>query len=94
MLYTPTTTEIAKMTRLDLVFLLASHVTPSVYQTAIKLPTEGLRALYAYYKGENVTLFMPRKSLSVALKGVVGYKPLPQMNSTSLFFVKVESIKS
>lgn len=90
MIYTPTTTEIAKKTRLDLVFLLASHVEPSVYQTAIKLPTEGLRALYAYYKGENFQVFMPRKTLSVQLKAVVGYRALP----LSLMFVKVGSFNS
>lgn len=50
MLYTPTTTDVEKMNRTDLVFELSKHVHPSMYHNAIKMHTEILRKLLTFYQ--------------------------------------------
>lgn len=53
MLYTPTTTEVEKMNRTDLVFELAKKCHIDHYHKAITMPTEMLRNLLNYYNDGN-----------------------------------------
>lgn len=50
MLYKPTTEDVEKMNRTDLVFELSKHVHPDRYHDAIKMPTWALRRLLQFYK--------------------------------------------
>lgn len=53
MLYTPTTTDIEKMNRTDLVFELAKKCHIDHYHRAITWPTEILRKLLNWYNTHN-----------------------------------------
>lgn len=53
MLYTPTTTDIDKMNRTDLVFEVAKKAHIDHYQQIIRWPTEMIRTLMHWYTNKN-----------------------------------------
>lgn len=58
MLYTPTTTEVEKMNRTDLVFELAKKCHIDHYQTVLGFPTEALRKLLTFYNKQDPAFYL------------------------------------
>lgn len=58
MLYTPTTEDVEKMNRTDLVFEMAKHAHIDHYKRIIQMPTEAIRSLLKHYKNPPEAYFI------------------------------------